>query len=35
MKLSEIEKTNSNAMNKKMRDKLGWNLNLSSMTVEW
>lgn len=34
MKLSDIEKTNSNAMNNKMREKLGWNLNLNAMTVE-
>jgi hypothetical protein len=33
MKLSDIEKTNSIAMNNKMRDKLGWNLNLSAMTI--
>jgi hypothetical protein len=33
MKLSDIEKTNSSAMNKKMRDVLGWNLNLDAMTV--
>lgn len=34
MKLSDIEKTSSNAMNTKMREKLGWNLNLSAMTVK-
>jgi hypothetical protein len=34
MKLSDIEKTNSNAINNKMREKLGWNLNLNAMTVE-
>jgi hypothetical protein len=33
MKLSDIEKTNSSTMNKKMRDVLGWNLNLNAMTV--
>jgi hypothetical protein len=33
MKLSEIEKTNSYTMNNKMREKLGWNLNLAEMTV--
>lgn len=32
MKLSDIEKTNSSKMNNKMRDQLGWNLNLSAMT---
>lgn len=34
MKLSDIENTNSSVMNKKMREKLGWNLNLNAMTVE-
>lgn len=34
MKLSDIEKTSSNVINQKMREKLGWNLNLNSMTVE-
>jgi NADH dehydrogenase/NADH:ubiquinone oxidoreductase subunit G len=34
MKLSDIEKTNSTTMNKKMHEKLGWNLNLNAMTVE-
>lgn len=34
MKLSDIEKTNSYALNKKMREKLGWNLNLGAMTAE-
>ena len=34
MKLSDIENTSSSAMNKKMREKLGWNLNLNAMTVE-
>lgn len=33
MKLSDIEKTNSATMNNKMREKLGWNLDLSAMTV--
>ena len=33
MKLSEIEKTNSTTMNNKMREKLGWSLNLEAMTV--
>lgn len=32
MKFSDIEKTNSIKMNSKMRDQLGWSLNLSSMT---
>ena len=34
MKLSDIEKTNSSVMNNKMREKLGWNLNLAEMTVD-
>lgn len=34
MKLSDIEKTSSNTINKKMQQKLGWSLNLSAMTVE-
>jgi hypothetical protein len=33
MKLSDIEKTNSSAMNKKMLEKLGWNINLSSLNL--
>jgi Protein of unknwon function (DUF3008) len=32
MKFSDIEKTNSTKLNSKMRDQLGWNLNLSAMT---
>lgn len=34
MKLSDIENTSSSVMNKKMHEKLGWNLNLNVMTVE-
>jgi hypothetical protein len=33
MKLSDIEKTSSIAMNNKMREKLGWSLDLNAMTV--
>lgn len=33
MKLSDIEKTNSATMNNKMLEKLGWNIDLSVMTV--
>lgn len=33
MKLSEIEKTNSTTMNNKMREKLGWSLNLEAMSM--
>lgn len=32
MKLSDIEKANSTKINGKMRDQLGWNLNLSALT---
>lgn len=32
MKLSDIENTNSIKLNAKMREKLGWNLNLEAMT---
>ena len=32
MKFSDIEKANSTKLNSKMRDQLGWNLNLSAMT---
>ena len=33
MKLSDIEKTSSTTINNKMREKLGWSLNLEAMTV--
>lgn len=32
MKLSDIEKTSSNKINEKMREKLGWSLKLEAMT---
>lgn len=34
MKLSDIENTNSIKLNAKMRDQLGWNLNLEAMTPQ-
>lgn len=34
MKLSDIEKTSSTTMNNKMREKLGWSLNLDAMTLD-
>ena len=34
MKLSDIEKTNSIKLNNRMRDQLGWNLNLDAMTTD-